>query len=119
ASGGVDAAAGHLSTLRALLVAAGSDRVMAVDEAVAGLAGGADASARRVAMVDLDTGLGNERALEADLSAALALADRTGSAVSALVFEVAQASTDADAATTFAFALSSTSRNGDRSYRIG
>ena len=131
AAGDVDVAVGHLLALRELVDDAPDPKpidVRLLDLLAVEATSNVIAAARRVAMVDPLTGLGNRRALDPELTSLVARAERTSSPVSVLYFDLVglkaindrQGHEEGDRALrAFAYALERTKRTGDRAYRIG
>ena len=122
----VASAVAHLLALRDLL---GRSRLARyVDEQLVALVSTALADAQRSALVDPLTGLGNRRALDSALRNAVARAERTGTGLAVIYFDLVglKAVNDRhghhagdETLRAFATALLGSARTSDLSYRVG
>lgn len=132
AAGEVDVAVGHLLALRHLIDASEEPGVRidlgVLDLLIVEVTSSAISAARRAAMVDPLTGIGNRRAMEAELDSAIARCERSGQNLTLLFFDLVglKAINDGQgheagdrALTLFARSLNLAKRAGDFIYRVG
>ena len=132
ASGDIDVAVAHLLGLRQIVEANGDLAVdvdlRLIDLLIVEVTSQVIAAARRAAMVDPLTGIGNRRALELELPPVLARAERTARRATLLYFDLVglKATNDRDGheagdktITDFARAMDLAKRSSDSCYRVG
>jgi diguanylate cyclase (GGDEF)-like protein len=132
AAGDIDGAVAHLLVLRRLIETQRNPRIEVdldlLDILIVEVTSNVISAARRAAMVDPLTMLGNRRALELEMGSALARAERARQPLTLLYFDLIglkaindqHGHDEGDAVlTTFARALEVVKRTGDSGYRIG
>lgn len=130
ATGDIDRAVGHLLALRPHLLEARSSGLDPdlLDLLIVEVTSNVIGAARRAAMIDALTGVGNRRALEADLTSALARSERMQQRLTIVYFDLVglkrlndQGGHEAGdrALRSFAHAVDVSKRTGDGSYRVG
>ena len=129
AAGDIDRAVAHLLALRRHLAGrSGAGDADLLDLLIVEVTSNVIGAARRAAMVDSLTGIGNRRALEGDLASALARSERMQQTLTIVYFDLVGLKQlndrfghdDGDRALrAFAHALDVSKRTGDGCYRVG
>jgi diguanylate cyclase (GGDEF)-like protein len=131
-SGDIDVAVGHLLALRRLIEAEPDSRIQIdvelLDLLIVEVTSNVIAAARRAAMIDPLTGVGNRRALELELEPAIARSERSRRPLAVVYIDLIGLKAVNDrhgheegdrALTSFTRALELVKRTGDMGYRVG